>query len=86
MDVVFSLSATLFQRYDNLEAGYSIFSRAIKQRVRVLAWQMEENKHAPKVGEMATDFELLSADRKRTVRLSDFRDRKPVVLIFGSHT
>lgn len=83
---VISLSTTLFQRYDNLEAGYRIFSRAIKQRVRVLAWQKEENEKAPKVGEMATDFELLSADMKRRVRLSDFRNRKPVALIFGSHT
>lgn len=42
---------------------------------------------APKVGEQAPDFNLpLLANREQTVRLSDFRGRKPVVLIFGSYT
>ena len=39
-----------------------------------------------KVGDMAPDFELKTADNSGVVRLSSFRGQKPVVLIFGSHT
>ncbi len=39
-----------------------------------------------KVGDMAPDFALKTADRSAEVRLSSFRGQKPVVLIFGSHT
>jgi hypothetical protein len=39
-----------------------------------------------KVGDQAPDFELRTADKSSTVRLSSFRGQKPVVLIFGSHT
>ena len=38
------------------------------------------------VGEPAPDFHLQSPDGKTDVRLSDFRGRSPVVLIFGSYT
>jgi hypothetical protein len=38
------------------------------------------------VGDMAPDFELATADRDATVRLSSFRGQRPVVLIFGSYT
>lgn len=40
----------------------------------------------PKVGETAPDFTLSTQDGKSTVTLSDFRDRRPVVLVFGSFT
>ncbi len=40
----------------------------------------------PKVGEMAPDFELSDYTGSKTVRLSDFRGEKPVVLLFGSFT
>jgi len=39
-----------------------------------------------KVGDMAPDFELKTADNSGVVRLASFRGQKPVVLIFGSHT
>jgi hypothetical protein len=39
-----------------------------------------------RVGDAAPDFQLVTADRAFEVRLSTFRGRKPVVLIFGSHT
>ena len=42
--------------------------------------------NAPKVGEQAPDFELERMDGKGKVKLSDFRDKKPVVLVFGSFT
>lgn len=40
----------------------------------------------PDVGEAAPDFELPTQYGDQTVRLSDFRGDKPVVLIFGSFT
>jgi cytochrome oxidase Cu insertion factor (SCO1/SenC/PrrC family) len=36
-------------------------------------------------GDIAPDFELQTADRARTIRLSDYRGR-PVVIVFGSYT
>ena len=42
---------------------------------------------APNVGDTAADFALpVLGDLERTVRLSDFRDKRPVALIFGSYT
>ena len=39
-----------------------------------------------RAGDPAPDFELLTHDKRETVRLSDFRGKKPVVLVFGSYT
>ncbi len=50
------------------------------------AWQKRFDARAPKVGDVAPDFELRDVNGEETVRLSDFRGRKPVVLIFGSYT
>ncbi len=38
------------------------------------------------VGDPAPDFSLLASDKQTRVELSSFRDRKPVVLVFGSYT
>jgi hypothetical protein len=38
------------------------------------------------VGEMAPDFTLPTADKASEMRLSSFRGRMPVVLVFGSYT
>ena len=46
----------------------------------------KREKHAPKVGDEAPEFELPVLDGKgATVRLSELRGR-PVALIFGSYT
>jgi hypothetical protein len=37
-------------------------------------------------GDMAPDFKLSMVDGKRQVRLSSFRGKKSVALIFGSYT
>jgi hypothetical protein len=37
-------------------------------------------------GDPAPDFELLTHDKRESVRLSDFRGERPVVLVFGSYT
>jgi hypothetical protein len=39
-----------------------------------------------RVGDLAPDFSLPTADRKARVRLSSFRRHRPVVLVFGSYT
>jgi hypothetical protein len=39
-----------------------------------------------RVGELAPDFTLPTVDHKSDVRLSAFRGKQPVVLIFGSYT
>jgi hypothetical protein len=39
-----------------------------------------------KVGDAAPDFSLETYDRKSRVRLSAFKGKKPVVLVFGSYT
>ncbi len=49
-------------------------------------WQKRHNAHAPKVGDLAPDFELRDVAGENLVRLSDFRDQKPVALVFGSFT
>lgn len=56
----------------------------------MMAEQKDRQSTAPKVGDMAPDFELerVTRDRKRTgetVRLSALRGR-PVALAFGSYT
>jgi peroxiredoxin len=52
----------------------------------VQGWQKNNNPNVPKVGEMAPDFELTDVTGTQTVRLSDFRGKRPVVLLFGSFT
>ena len=47
----------------------------------------ERQESAPKVGVDAPDFELpYLGETDKTVRLSDFRGKRPVALIFGSYT
>jgi peroxiredoxin len=60
--------------------------KAIQARNKMRKWQNEYDPLAPKVGDAAPDFELRDINSEKTVRLSDFRDKKPVALIFGSYT
>jgi hypothetical protein len=43
-------------------------------------------REAPKVGDVAPEFTLPTLDGKQTVKLSQGRSDKPVVLVFGSFT
>ncbi len=61
---------------EKLRLGRSEFSPA-RQRT---------GDQVPQPGEMASDFELASPDGQKTVRLSSFRGKRPVVLVFGSFT
>ena len=58
----------------------------LKNRQEATTWQMQHDKTAPKVGDLAPDFELRDADGENPVRLSDFLGKKPVALVFGSFT
>ena len=55
-------------------------------RKQYMAWQKKYDAKAPKVGDMAPDFELRDVNGENPVRLSDFRRVKPVALVFGSFT
>jgi peroxiredoxin len=48
--------------------------------------QEEQDKKAPKLGDWAPDFTLRDSTGEKKVTLSDFRDQRPVVLVFGSFT
>jgi peroxiredoxin len=62
----------------------NILSTTIKYMRQEKAWQNEHNPQAPKKGESAPDFELRGVDGISSFRLSDYRGKKPVALIFGS--
>lgn len=56
----------------------------IKHMRQEKAWQDEHNPKAPRMGDFAPDFELLAIDGITPFRLSAYRDKKPVALVFGS--
>lgn len=78
---------TIWEGRDLVRVGFDVNYKAIYWRhVEVTVWQNEHNPHVPKVGEIAPDFELSDYTGTKTARLSDFRGKKPVVLLFGSFT
>ena len=54
-------------------------------RDKEVAWQRLHDVDAPKIGDIAPDFELPAARGDARARLSSMRGR-PVALIFGSFT
>jgi hypothetical protein len=58
----------------------------IHNRKEARTWQKRFDAHAPRVGDMAPDFELRDVDGDSPVRLSEFRGQRPVALLFGSFT
>lgn len=61
-------------------------NRILSERQKFQEWQTRYDIKAPKAGNLAPDFELCDVKGANPVRLSDFRDRKPVALVFGSFT
>ena len=57
-----------------------------RERKRKKRRGMRSDKNALKVGEIAPNFKLKSLDGKSETELSEFKGKKPVVLIFGSYT
>ncbi len=60
--------------------------KTFRYRRKSKAWQKKYDALAPKDGDTAPDFELAEVNGENPVRLSDFRVKKPVALIFGSYT
>ncbi|MCJ7567082.1 MAG: hypothetical protein MUO58_06050 [Anaerolineales bacterium] len=58
----------------------------LKNRKEATAWQKKYDLHAPKLGDLAPDFELRDSRGENPLRLSDLRGQMPVALIFGSFT
>jgi hypothetical protein len=57
-----------------------------ERRTAMMQFLAERETLAPAVGADAPDFDLPQLGATERVRLSDFRGRKPVALIFGSYT
>jgi len=76
----------LWEREDNLSLGAELVLRGNEWRAEELAWQRGGDPKSPKVGELAPDFELQDPEGNVSVRLSDFRGKRPVALVFGSYT
>ena len=60
--------------------------KQIKSRDDAYTWQQKYNPLAPKVGDIAPDFELCDVQGQNPIRLSQFKSQKPVALVFGSFT
>jgi len=57
----------------------------VSKRWQEMFGQSQET-DGPNVGQEAPDFTLRTLDGEGTVTLSQFRGKKPVVLVFGSYT
>jgi hypothetical protein len=76
----------LWERDDALDLGITIAANAREWRVHELEWQLDNDRRSPKVGHLAPDFELQDPSGHTPVRLSSFRGKRPVALVFGSYT
>ena len=78
---------TIWEGQDLVRSAASItYKAAYYRQTEVDGWQKTNNPNVPQVGELAPDFELTDVYGQETVRLSDFRGNRPVVLLFGSFT
>jgi hypothetical protein len=57
-----------------------------ERRVAMMKFIAQREIHAPAIGAEAPDFDLPRLGSDERVRLSSFRNRQPVALIFGSFT
>ena len=71
---------------DNLVLGADLLSNSMEWRNEEIAWQNSLDPKSPKVGDLAPDFELQDPEGNVRVRLSEFRGKRPVALVFGSYT
>ncbi len=71
---------------DNLRLTAQLVGPAMEWRAEEVDWQLQRDPASPKRGDLAPDFELQDPEGRRVVRLSDFRGKRPVALIFGSYT
>jgi tetratricopeptide (TPR) repeat protein len=59
---------------------------AHRKTAEALEQDREARSEGPKVNEIAPDFSLPEAGSSKTLSLSEFRRKSPVVLVFGSYT
>ena len=74
---------------DEMAARWIAEMDAAPPEERVPRWELVRARmlrRPPAKGEAAPDFELALRDDSGSVRLSEFRGERPVVLIFGSWT
>ena len=59
-----------------------------EKEIMELMKRLGQNQEAGNIelGQKAPDFTLKSLDGKKTIKLSDYKGKKPVVLVFGSYT
>jgi hypothetical protein len=76
----------LWEREDNLALGADLVLGTIEFRDEEIDWQLKNDPQSPKVGDIAPDFELQDPEGRVRVRLSDYRGKRPVALVFGSYT
>lgn len=77
---------TAWEGEDALALGAELTATAQGWRMHELDWQLSNDVRTPKVGDVAPDFELQDPTGAVAVRLSDFRGKRPVALVFGSYT
>ena len=76
----------LWEGEDNLALGSGLLFSMMEWRSEEVDWQLALDPRSPKVGDLAPDFELQDPEGRVQVRLSDFRGKRPVALVFGSYT
>jgi len=87
--IAFAAISALFiwwEGEDNLVLGSDLLVRSMEWRNEEITWQQTLDQKSPKVGDEAPDFELQDPEGNVRVRLSDFRGKRPVALVFGSYT
>jgi len=77
---------TLWEREDPLALGVELVSTAQQWRTHERDWQLANDLEAPKIGDLAPDFQLQDPSGRTAVRLADFRGTRAVALVFGSYT
>ncbi|MBI3848417.1 MAG: redoxin domain-containing protein [Planctomycetes bacterium] len=85
LGVILMISAVLAMS-DDEPGKKDPFQKAFHSPKEAMEAMTAREPKAPKVGDVAPDFELPSVDGKTRVRLSSFKGKAPVVLLFGSYT
>jgi hypothetical protein len=78
--------AEVKDRLERLLGGKGKAAKDKPGEVNTPAAKGERHADRLKVGDAAPDFTLPDLSGKKTITLSSYRDKKPVVLIFGSFT
>jgi len=77
---------SVWEADDPVALGGRVLFKMQEWRTHELDWQLSNDTLSPKVGQLAPDFALSDPSGARTTRLSTFRGKRPVALVFGSYT